>query len=93
MLAGPEQTQLFTEFEAQCLPEVVENYSHREEQLSAKINFKQQVLGQIETIQDMDNPFLDDTTELLSSDKRHAIDEFVVYTICFIEALGKEEVQ
>ena len=39
----------------------------------------------------MGNPFLDDTPELLSLDKRHVIDEFVAHSIRSIEALGKEK--
>ena len=91
MLAGPEQARLLTEFEAQYSPEVSEKYSHHEEGLSAQINFKQQVLALIETIEDMGNPFLDDTPDLLSLDKRHIIDESVVDSIHSIEALGKEK--
>ena len=71
MLAGTEKTQFITESEHQYLPEVIEKHSHHEERLSAKINFKQQVLGLIETIEVMGNPFLDDTLKLLSSDKCH----------------------
>ena len=56
---------------------VIEKYSHHKKGLSAQINFKQQVLGLIETIEDIGSPFLDDTTELQSSDKHPVIDEFV----------------
>ena len=66
MLAGPEQARHLTEFEAQYSPEVSEKYSHHEEGLSAQIKFKQQVLALIETTEDMGNPFLDYTPELLS---------------------------
>ena len=91
MLAGPEQARLLTEFEAQYLPEVSEKYSHHEEGLSAQRTFKRQVLALVETIEDMGNPFLDDTPELLSLDKRHVIDESVAHSIRSIEALGKEK--
>ena len=87
MLAGPEQA----EFEAQYLPEVSEKYSHHEEGLSAQRTFKRQVLALVETFEDMGNPFLDDTPELLSLDKRHVIDESVAHSIRSIEALGKEK--
>ena len=91
MLAGPEQARLLTEFEAQYSSEVSENYSHHEEGLSAQRTFKQQVLALVETIEDMGNPFLDDTPELLSLDKRHVIDESVADSIRSIQALGKEK--
>ncbi len=91
MLAGPEQARLLTEFEAQYSPEVRENYSHHEKGLSAQRTFKQQVLALVETIEDMGNPFLDDTPELLSLDNRHIIDESVADSIRSIEALGKEK--
>ena len=44
-------------------------------------------------IENMGNPFLDDTPELLSLDKRHFIDESVADSIHFIEALGKEKIR
>ncbi len=90
-MLGPEQARLLTEFEAQYSPEVRENYSHHEEGLSAQRTFKQQVLALVETIEDMGNPFLDDTPELLSLDNRHIIDESVADSIRSIEALGKEK--
>ena len=91
ILAGPEQAQLLTEFEVQYSPEVREKYSHHEEGLSAQRTFKQQVLALVETIEDMGNPFLDVTTELLSLDKHYVIDKSVAHTICSIEALGKKK--
>ena len=53
-----------------------------------QIKFKQQVFALKETTEDMGNPFLDDTPELLHLDKCHVIDESIVDSICFIKALG-----
>ena len=75
MLAGPEQAQLLTEFEAQYLLEVRKEYYHHEEGLSAQRNFKQLVLALVETIEDMGNPLLHDNPELLSLDKHYVIDQ------------------
>lgn len=91
MLAGPEQARLLTEFESQYSPEVSDKYSHHEEGLSTQRTFKQQVLALAEIIKDMGNPFLDDTPELLSLDKRHVVDECVADSVRSIEALGQEK--
>lgn len=74
----------------QYSPETSEKYFHHKEGLSTQKTFKQ-VLALVETIQDMGNPFLYDTSELLSLDKHHVIDESVVDTIRSIEALGKDQ--
>ena len=71
--------------------DVSEDYSHHEEGHSTQKTFKQQVLALIQTIEDMGNPFLNDTPELLTLDMRNVIDESVVHSIRTIEALGKEQ--
>ena len=90
-LLAQKQVRLLTEFDAQYMSEVSDKYSHHEEGLSVQRTFKQQVLALVETIEDMGNPFLDCTVELLSLDKRHVIDESVAGTIRSIEAVGEEK--
>ena len=59
--------------------------------LITRKGFLHRVLALVETIEDLGNPFLEDTPELLSLDTHHVIDESVAHSIRSIEALGKEK--
>ena len=88
---GCLQARLLIEFETQHLPELSDKYSHLEEGFSTQRTFKQQVLALVETIEDMDNGFLENTPELLSLDNHHVIDESVSDSIHCIKALRQQK--
>jgi len=94
MIAGPEQARLLTEFDMTYFyTEDENNLQHHEEGLSAQKTFKQQVSALVETICEMDNPFLNNSSELTSLDSHNVMDDSVVNTVRTIEALGNEPVQ
>ena len=92
MIAGPEQARLLTEFDMTYFyTEDENNLQHHEEGLSAQKTFKQQVSALVETICEMDNPFLNNSSELTSLDNHNVMDDSVVNTVRTIEALGMNQ--
>ena len=88
MLAGPEQAQLLIEFEVHYSPEVNESILITKKGFHKTDIFQATSSWSDRTIEDIDNTFLDDTSELLSLDKRHVKDETVVDAICSLQALS-----
>jgi hypothetical protein len=89
VIAGPEQARLIVEFERQFSRQIQEKHLHHEEGLSAQNTFKQQVLGLVETMNDLGNPFLDHSSELLKLDTRDVMNESLIETVRTVESLGK----
>ena len=90
MIAGPEQACLIKEFEQEYTRETVSTQCHHEEGACTQKSFQEQAKSLVQTINEMGNPFLDDTPELLKVDTRDVFDESVTATVRGIEALGKE---
>ena len=59
--------------------------------MSAEKTFKEQALGLVQTINEMSNPFLDNTAQLLKLDTLNVIDESVVNTVRTVEAVGRDQ--
>lgn len=78
------------EFVTQYSPDIQEKHYHHEEGFSTQKAFKEQVLSLIQTINDMGNPFLESTDELLSLDMQNVMDESVRDTVRSVELLGKD---
>lgn len=68
-----------------------ETHFHHEESFSAQTCFKLQVLALVEAINELGNPFLYNSPDLLSLDTHDIMDASVVETVCTVEALGKEQ--
>ena len=90
MVSGPEQVRVLKEFE--------ENYQkdsemgfHHEEGLSTQRNFKEHTYSLIEIIQELGNPLLDASDELLALATRDILDESVSNTVRILLNLGKEQ--
>ena len=91
MLAWPEQARVLKEFEMQYSPQINQKFSHHEEWLSTQETFNKQVLALVQTIEDMGNPFLDGTPELISLDMGDIVDESVVDTVRRIKTIGQNQ--
>ena len=63
MIAGSEQARLLKEFEQQYLNEATNNQLHHEEGYCTQRAFKEQVQNLVQVINDMGNPFFEDTAE------------------------------
>ncbi|KAG1662386.1 hypothetical protein GQR58_020959 [Nymphon striatum] len=91
MISGPEQARLLKEFEDENLYNNEDTDHHHEEGLSTQKTFVEQALNLVQVIEDMGNPFLDNTSELLALDTRNVLDESVAITVQTIEALGTDQ--
>ena len=89
MIAGPEQARLLKEFERELSMEENNEYHHHEEGFCTQKTFREQTLSLVETINEMCNPFLDDTPELLMLDTQNVVNESVVSTVRTVEAIGR----
>ena len=93
MVSGPEQARLLKEFEEECISNMndPEPEFHHEEGFSIQKSFKEQTLSLINVLNEMGNPFLDDSNELLTLDTRNVLDKSVLNTVQTIYKLGKEQ--
>ena len=92
MISRPEQTTLLKEFE-DCLSRSkgCELGDDHEEEFSVQKNFKQEAASLIQMIEEMGNPFLDDSNELLALDTRNVLGESVVDTVRKIHSLVNDQ--
>ena len=94
IVSGPEQARLLKEFEEDyylARENVLEREDHREEGFSAQKIFKEQAASLTQVINELGNPFLDDSVELLALDTQNVMDESVVNTVRTVEGLGKDQ--
>ena len=91
MTAGPEQAQLLKEFECEFMREASDKQLHHEEGFWMQKAFKEQAQNLVEIINEMGNPFLHESEELLVLHMRDVVDESVVTTIRCVEKLGMEQ--
>ena len=90
MISGSEQARLLKKFEGNhCEPKELECGYHHEEGFSTQKSFKEQVVNLTDVINGMENPFLEDTDELLALDARNILDEPVVNNVREVCNLGK----
>ena len=92
MVAGPEQARLLKEFEKEYISEETnEHHYHHEEGFCTQKTFREQALCLIEAMNDMGNPFLNDSLELLVLDTQNIFNESVVHTVRTVEAIGRDQ--
>ena len=92
MVARPEQARLLKEFENEFSEKINEHQDHHhEEGFCTQKAFHEQVLCLVETINDMGNPFLEDSPELLVLDTQDVMNESVMHTVRTIEAIGRDQ--
>ena len=95
MVAGPEIVRMTSEFEAsqgrkhnQTL-----DTSHHEQTKSAQMTFGKQVKELVDVMEEMGNPFLEETTDLLRLDTRDIVDPTVAASVRQAETMGQEQYQ
>ena len=93
MVSGPEQARLLMEFEEDYLRKQshLECGYHHEEVLSTQKTFKEEVMSLVQVFNELGNPFLDDSDELMVLDTRNVLDESVVKTVRTIYNVGKDQ--
>ena len=91
MVSGPELARTVAEFEEQVLCHEDNNIKHREHTYAAQKTFFEQVISLVSTIEDMGNPFLEKSEDLLVLDTKDIVDQSVVETVKNIEQIGNED--
>ena len=92
MVTGPEQARFLKEFENKHISEETTQHHHQhEEDFWTQKTSCEQALCLVETINDVGNPFLYDSPELLVLDTQNIINESVVRSVCTVEAIGRDQ--
>ena len=93
MLSGPEMARLVNEFEAGMAPDTgrKNNSKHHEEHRSFQVSFYEDVKSLVAAVEDLGNPFLEETGDLFILDRKVVAEESAVSRMRHIESLGKEQ--
>lgn len=79
--------------EASILKKTPLDQRHHEQTRSSQVLFAKQVQSMVEVVEEMGNPFLEETKDLLKLDTRDIIDPAVVSSVCSAEDKGLEQYQ
>ncbi|WAR07367.1 LOW QUALITY PROTEIN: hypothetical protein MAR_017325, partial [Mya arenaria] len=86
MVAGPELARITIEFETAFTAQ--DDATGHHEQTAVQTAFAKQVMSLVSTIEDMGNPFLEESADLLVMDTKDIVSESVVKTVRNIEQIG-----
>ena len=91
-VAGPEVCRVIKEYETISITDKTVNLKHHEETPSAQKGFKTDVFSLIHTIEEMGNPFLEEsTTDLLTLDTKDVMDQKVTTMLKNYTSTGKKQ--
>ena len=100
MVSGPEMSRIIDDFELSqelvtniAKQEEQEDLRHHEQMKGVQNTFQNQVNAVCSTIEEMGNPFADQTGDLFVLDTRDIADSKVVETVRTVEQLGKDQYQ
>ena len=93
MVAGPEVARMVTEFEALQSHSIISDHRHHEQHPGVQAAFLQEVKSLVAVIEEMGNPFMEKSGDLLVLDTRDILDTAVAETLRKAEALGEENYQ
>ena len=95
MVAGPEIARIATEFEEQAIKQQDgagdTRHHHHDQQPAVQAVFLKEVKALVTVMEEMGNPFLERSQDLLVIDTRDIMDTQVAETVRRIETLGKEQ--
>lgn len=89
MVAGPEICRMIREFEESTCHE--DPLKHHEQTPAAQVTFAKEVANLISTIDDMGNPFSEDSGDLLTLDTKDIMDPAVVKTVNSAFSVGQKQ--
>ncbi len=95
MVAGPELVRITVEFEVSMerLHQRSSNTNHHDQTKSNQVTIAQHVKSLVEVIEEMGNPFLEDSKDLLVLNTRYIADTAVASSVCCAEETGKNQYQ
>ena len=95
MVAGPEIARITTEFEELAIHQQDDasntGHYHHDQQPAVQTAFLKEVRALVTVLEEMGNPFLERSQDLLVIDTRDIMDTQVTETVRRIEALGEEQ--
>ena len=91
MMSGPEMARVIGEFEASTKRRKTLDLRHHEEAKHVQRAFARDVKRLANTIEEMGNPFTENSNDLLVLDSRDLADPAVINTVRQIEKLGQEQ--
>ena len=91
MVAGPEMARLIGEFQMSVEKKQNAETCHHEQKRHIQAAFAQDVKSLVEAFEEMGNPFLEDSEDLLVLDSRNIVDASVRDAIQKIEQLGIDQ--
>ena len=93
MVAGPEIARITTEFEEQAIHQSDSDteHHHHDQQPGVQAAFLKDVKALVKVLEDMGNPFLECSQDLLVIDTRDIMDTQVAETVRRIETIGNEQ--
>ena len=95
MVARPEIARITTEFEEQAIKQQDgagdTRHHHHDQQPAVQAVFLKEVKALVTVMEEMGNPFLEHSQDLLDIDTRDIMDTQVAETVRRIETLGKEQ--
>ena len=91
MVSGPEMARVIGEFEASTEKSKKLDSRHHEESKHVQKAFARDVESLANTIEEMGNPFTEDSGDLLALDSRDIADPAVTDTVRRIEKIGEEQ--
>ena len=95
MVAGPEIARIITEFEEQTIKQQDSagdlRHHHHDQQPGVQAPFLKEVKALVAVLEEMGNPFLEDSQDLLVIDTKDIMDTQVAETVRKIETLGEKQ--
>ena len=93
MVAGPEIARMVSEFEALEARNQPRDHRHHEQHPGVQAAFQKDVKSLVAVIEEMGNPFLEKSEDLMVLNTRDILDTSVGETVRKAESLGKEQYQ
>ena len=91
MVSGPEMARVIEEFEASTEKRKCLDFRHHEEAKHVQKKFTQNVEDLAKAIEEMGNPFTENSNDLLVLDSRDLADPAIIDSVRKIEKLGQEQ--
>ena len=91
MVSGPEMARLIGEFESSITEKQDSDYRHHEQKRHSQIAFARDVKALSTAMEDMGNPFTEESSDLLVLDSRNIADAAVADTVQQIEQIGVKQ--
>ena len=91
MVSGPEMARVIGKFDASTEKRKKLEPRHHEEATHVQKAFERDLRSLVSTIEEMGNPFTEDSSDLLALDSRDIADPAVIDTVRQIEKLGEEQ--